>query len=452
MNKAEGIFRTIQFANTHTQPVPTNCEGDFERAAEKMLGILNKLFPYEVEENKPSYIKDPMERANRTLSGLIGTNKTRIGPEPGEEARQAMLPSVQTALRDCKPVTLVTVWGTSRDPKNPEKNFAEMADASAFFMLKAAADRIKATHTPGAWIRIFVEDVACLWLDTENHNNPIEVGKVKAEMDKYFQTQVKLFHLLTKAVGGMPIELVQESELLRRMGYPCENMIKDCQELRPLFLQYLNESDDLIAKHLQKNGYENWTEANVHYGTREYEELWRPCSEKLMQLDSFKAVRANGWDGPITPDMREFYRAKNARLKPEIANDPVALNDAIAKYFSSTLRKATLGTAYFGLPFPDTLIRIPLVPLANGRPAQFERLVPLRSIPKDTCKGAAPECVAPWLGEGYYDNNSGYFHVGQYKGVNQNALKIPVEIVLQNDPSQLGKQSVSYPIPAKIVI
>jgi hypothetical protein len=121
----------------------------------------------------------------------------------------------------------------------------------------------------------------------------------------------------------------------------------------------------------------------------------------------------------------------------------------VAKYFASTLRKATLGSVFFGLPFPETAIKIPLVKLANERPAEFERQVPLRSIPHDTNKRVDPECVAPWLGQAYY--RDGRIGIARYGNLPQGEV-VPVELTLTGDPVPCGISKVSYPIGAKLVL
>lgn len=302
------------------------------------------------------------QRAEKIVSLLVGSAKTRIASAPTPEALAFMKGRVLASIDAGKPVQAIVNWGPlkfSRDLRNSGVDLADFLALESLIRLNGAA---KQFHSDGVQFVIYLEDMTADWLE-----RPVTgLGRMK---DTYMGGLKKLGQIL----GPDRILFVKESDVLSKRGITREEYFRKAEDNLAKFEAYWAESEPLIRDFFDR--------------TPEYTDVqWNNfCEQKLKKLKSYGHLERIGWQGFISPKMRDYYLKKHPDLPQADANHEVC------KYFASTLLKHQwkLCSGIEGLPAP---IKISFVSTPPGAPNAIKESprVDLRILSRDVASSHMP--------------------------------------------------------------
>ncbi len=301
---------------------------------------VTRLFPPSVHLNHQQVFE-------AVAAEILGSNKHRFGPMPNPESQVAIRSVVQTAMRQGLPIPILCPWG-SKKPGND--GIIDIAELSGLRMLDCLQRRVVRYYTPGLDIRLRLEDVGGFYL-FRDEGEPARVAAVRYVAD---------FEMLVRILGLSFIETVREADLMTEATY-----VACADALYPKILQYLEDTDVQGI-----DGYE--------------------------RLQSWKELQAEGWQGEIPVDQRDFYRQRYARI---YGADLASQNKKFAEYLAGSLARYKLKATGIREGWERNFIQLNFAPPAPGAPQGIiERRVHYRTVHTEYSRDHVP----PWRAKGYY--------------------------------------------------
>lgn len=248
------------------------------------------------------------------VAEMIGTRQIRLGSRPTPESEVAMRDVARRCIEVGHPIPVLVVAG----PKKPLRDESiDLAELSALKMLACLNARVMAYYPPGITVNIRLEDATGYYLEEGTDG-----------LHRSIENYIRDLSTLIKILGYDFIKPVREQTLVKP-----ETLRQAAETLRPLFVSYLTDSDQLP------------------------EDQWE-------NLGSLKELSKVGWKGLITRNTRRYYLERYQRLVPGYDEKQGIL--MMAKYFAVTLARYQLKATgvenswpgffqiNFAPPIPDT--------------------------------------------------------------------------------------------------
>lgn len=297
-----------------------------ERSVEGLASIEPERFPDAAD--------DP---CTGVVAAILGTGKTRYGPLPSPESQTAMRALVSQCMSEGRPIPILVPSGPKKPGIDRSIDVAELAMLKTLNCLQA---RVQCYHGPGIEVAIRLEDVTGWFLEDG-------VEGARRSMELYMSGLESLVAVL----GLGFVRPVRESVLMLEEEFRSES-----SRIAAIVLDYVEDTDAV--------GFDD-------------------CES----LPSWEALAAEGWQGCIPIEQREFYHAAYEKLFPWM--DRRARNVLMSRYLASTLVRYRLrgtGGDHWG-----SFIQLNFAPPVPGIPRGLvSRRVYYRTLPTDVSKRHIP--------------------------------------------------------------
>lgn len=283
---------------------------------------------------------------DRVLEALIGTTKVRLGPAPTGDNLTATRAVVEKLVARGEPIRLLMPWGS----KKPDNGGLDVAELAAIRTLQDLEARVSAAYSPGIDLVMRIEDLSGDFLFSAEEDAVVALPASRRYVEDF-------------------------SMLLRLLAVPF---------IRPFRERELMEEADylVLAEHL--TGF-------VHDYLVESEGCWEDATE----LNSYRALHAQGWTGFIPTEQREFYRSRYIRKDPDLGWS--GATRLLARYFASILARIKMG-GYGSERWGRDFINISFAPPVPGTPPAFaSRRLFYRTVSEAMSRTHIP----PWRARGF---------------------------------------------------
>jgi len=277
---------------------------------------------------------------------IIGTGQCRSTASPSEEAQGKMRELTQKCIEDGIPIPILVPMG----PKKPVPDAGvDVAEVCALKTLAALRRRILTRYDKGVHFYFREEDVTGWYLEGD-------VPNIREHIEKY----ISGFEGLVKALGyDSFMTPFRESELTDLQAY-----VDRSSKMEPLLKSYIEETDQA--------GLDNFE-----------------------QLQSYKDLVTNGWQGSVPLEQREFYRNRYSFLYPD--RTPQEIDAMMVRYLATTLARYQLHAA-FPPEIANGHFQLNFAPPVPGSPKSLSTTrVYWRPLPISIHKSATPF----WRARGY---------------------------------------------------
>ena len=305
--------------------------------AELIAAFLRQEYP-EMNEGKAEPILEGV------MGEMIGSRQVRLAGVPTPESQVAMREVVRACINAGHPIPVLVVSGPKKTTVGESIDLAEL---SALKILSCLNKRVKVYFPQGIVVRIRLEDTTGYYLEEG-------VKGLRESIDRYIGD----FAALIRVVGYDFITPVREQTLMN------EAQLREAADrISPLIMSYLIDSEAVDES-------------------------------KWEELDSWKKLRATGWQGLIPREMRDYYHARYQHLFPQYGQHERFM--VTAKYLAGTLARYQLKATGADQSWPG-FFQINFAPPVPGIPKSlvstrlYYRTVPLnqtkRHIPFWRAKG-----------------------------------------------------------------
>lgn len=286
---------------------------------------------------------DGLEAA--VVVALIGSSRIRYGAMPTHENVESIRRVVASAMSRLAPIPMLMPWGS----KKPDNGAPDVAELAALRTLESLEERVTRLYAPGVELRVRVEDASGDYLFAEEGPEAVAASAL----------YVRDFYRLLDVVGLRFVRPFRESEVL---DVPAYYLLVN--ELRPLFMSYMTETEDLGVV-------------------------------DDPSLASWRRLEARGWRGLIPKEQRDFYTSRYARAQPDATREELLWK--LSGYFATILARINMrgyGSEDWGRDF----INISFASPVPGTPRSMEeRRLYYRTIPETMGRTHLP----PWRAHGY---------------------------------------------------
>lgn len=277
---------------------------------------------------------------------VIGTKNYRQGPQPSPESTVRMRQVIQKAMEEGTPIPIMAPWG-SKKPSNQPFDIAELMGLQMLYNLN---DRIVEHYSPGADIRVRVEDLSGYLMFEHEDGAPRKLA------DEYTNAMMQANFMLMTGFDHSPVEIVKESAL----GVTEDKLREFVYKVQPVIKRVLNG----------KLGFDN--------------------------VGGYEELKAIGWVGDLPQNQIEFYLKRYAVIYPEMSVQGHA--DILSMYFACALARYKLGLLGGRSQWGRDYITVAFTPQVPETPAGVEngRLY-YRTITANTTRNH----LAPWRSHGF---------------------------------------------------
>lgn len=256
--------------------------------------------------------------AKNTTDAMYGTRKTRFGSAPDPEQRTFMDGLIDRYKAQGSPIQMIGMWGAIKAyGLCNDRNGIDVYDAMAIHRLNCVANDVMRFYPLGLEVTIISEDVTEQVLGSSGEQLQHRVAAYEGNLKRYAATH------------SDAVRIVSESELLHRIGKTTDDFLT------------LGET---LTRHLSAY----WT-ASSQIPTTEWE-----------SLSEYKTLQSVGWNGVITPEMREHYLNRCGSEYPTMGSDGRAR--MVCRYFGNALARYRMGMIGSGVE--DSQGKIP--PIKGG--------------------------------------------------------------------------------------
>ena len=319
-----------------------------------------------VNENLSSYFKifntknSNLQKNNNTNSSkdlvinniidiLVGSLKTRIGPEPDEEQRKLFYNIINFFVQANMPIDTILTWGPKKFFNGKEEDHIDLSEALSFQTLMLLNNRIRSVYTPGLQIYLFIEDFEGKFIEGDYLENIF---------DSYIGELEKLVKILRMS---KIIRIIRTQDLIL-INYNFEELTAQ-----------LKKNYDCLSKY--------WLES---------EKLGIDNSEKL---ESYKKIEKLGWFEKIGHDTRDYYIG---RLNKMLGNTKTYLQkvDMTVRLLACVLvhRQYDL----FKINNKSEPLKLSFLKISGGPKKLMNGRIDVRTIPTNISKGH----ISPWSARG----------------------------------------------------
>ena len=291
--------------------------------ADLISAFLRQEYP-EVNEGKEEPILEGV------MNEMIGSRQVRLAGMPTPESQVAMREVVRVCIKIGHPIPVLVVSGPKKTVVGESIDLAEL---SAMKTLACLNKRVKVYFPQGIVVRVRLEDTTGYYLEEG-------VQGLKESMERYIGD----FSALLRIVGYDFITPVREQSMMSEA-----QLRQVTDNIFPLVMSYLTDSE------------------NVE------DDQWEA-------LESWKRLKAIGWQGFIPREMRAYYHTRYQHLFPQYGEQERLL--VTAKYLAGTLARYQLKATgvdpswpgYFQVNFAPA---VPGIPKSMVSTRLYYRTVPL---------------------------------------------------------------------------
>ena len=286
---------------------------------------------------------------NSIVDILVGSLKTRIGPEPDKEQRKLFCDIINFYVQANIPIDTILTWGPKKFFNGQEENHIDLSEALSFQTLMLLNNKIKSVYTPGLQIYLFIENFEGKFIEGDHLENIF---------DSYIGELEKLVKILRMS---KIIRIIRTQDLIL-VNYNFEELTAQ-----------LKKNYDCLSKY--------WLES---------EELGIDNSEKL---ESYKKIEKLGWFEKIGHDTRDYYIG---RLNKILGNTKTHLQkvDMTVRLLACVLvhRQYDL----FKINNKSEPVKLSFLKISGGPKKLMNGRIDVRTIPTNISKNH----ISPWSSKG----------------------------------------------------
>ena len=286
---------------------------------------------------------------NSIVDILVGSLKTRIGPEPDKEQRKLFCDIINFYVQANIPIDTILTWGPKKFFNGQEENHIDLSEILSFQTLMLLNNKIKSVYTPGLQIYLFIENFEGKFIEGDHLENIF---------DSYISELEKLVKILRMS---KIIRIIRTQDLIL-INYNFEELTAQ-----------LKKNYDCLSKY--------WLES---------EKLGIDNSEKL---ESYKKIEKLGWFEKIGHDTRDYYIG---RLNKMLGNTKTYLQkvDMTVRLLACVLvhRQYDL----FKINNKSEPLKLSFLKISGGPKKLMNGRIDVRTIPTNISKGH----ISPWSARG----------------------------------------------------
>ena len=286
---------------------------------------------------------------NSIVDILVGSLKTRIGPEPDKEQRKLFCDIINFYVQANIPIDTILTWGPKKFFNGQEENHIDLSEVLSFQTLMLLNNKIKSVYTPGLQIYLFIENFEGKFIEGDHLENIF---------DSYIGELEKLVKILRMS---KIIRIIRTQDLIL-VNYNFEELTAQ-----------LKKNYDCLSKY--------WLES---------EELGIDNSEKL---ESYKKIEKLGWFEKIGHDTRDYYIG---RLNKILGNTKTHLQkvDMTVRLLACVLvhRQYDL----FKINNKSEPVKLSFLKISGGPKKLMNGRIDVRTIPTNISKNH----ISPWSSKG----------------------------------------------------
>jgi hypothetical protein len=296
--------------------------------------------PYEavicrfIAQQFPRPSTDLAELVDVIEAELYGTKQVRYGPKPTAESQVAIRETIRRRVAAGQPIPIVVPWGSEK----PDGSSIDLAELMAIRALASLHHGIAQHYSPGAEIRIRVEDVSA------PHLFHWRADQARAEAAAYTRDLRALVDVL-----DAPLAIAAESYAVTEAQF---NAAADARL-----------SDFVNAVMLES--------------TTVLKECW-------------------GWKGDFSPRMLDFYLGQYEKLYP--TNTLIENRMLLARYLAGASARSQLGLRGDRKEWEGDYLEVSFVQPVPGTEGHFGKRVHYRTMPLACTSSHIP----PWRAKGYF--------------------------------------------------
>lgn len=286
---------------------------------------------------------------NNIIDILVGSLKTRIGPEPDNEQREILYKTINFYVQANIAISSILTWGPKKFFSGKEENHVDLSEVLSFQTLMLLNHKVTSIYSPGLHFDIFIEDF---------EGKFIEGAHLENTFDSYISELEKL------------VKILSMNKIIR-----------------------IIRTQDLIM--VNYNFKELTDQLNINYNClREY---WLE-SEKLgietsENLESYKKIEKLGWFEKIGHDTRDYYIGRLNRI---LGNTKTQLQkiDMTVRLLACVLihRQYDL----FKINNESELVKLSFLKMGGGPKKLMNGRIDIRTIPANVSK----KHLSPWSAKG----------------------------------------------------
>lgn len=257
------------------------------------------------------------------------------------------------------PIELLSAWWARKDKCDWSQQILDIAELTMLSTLSVLNTAIKGIYSP--WLKFIIinEDVWDKYLFSDS------VEDIWQQVDTYTRQLITLAKVF-ECVSWSSIIPINESELLKQSWLTWSDFIWYCDDLLPIFLRYIQDSDS----------------------------LWYASPEDWEKLESYKELKKLWWLWVIPQEMRDFYYS---RIQLIHWNDRQIWQRNLAQMFAAILKRRQLWITNFSINEEKiSPIRMSFATPTPWMPTRSWRIF-LRTIPRDINSSRMPYWVWNWV-------------------------------------------------------
>ena len=286
---------------------------------------------------------------NSIVDILVGSLKTRIGPEPDKEQRKLFCDIINFYVQANIPIDTILTWGPKKFFNGQEENHIDLSEILSFQTLMLLNNKIKSVYTPGLQIYLFIENFEGKFIEGDHLENIF---------DSYISELEKLVKILRMS---KIIRIIRTQDLIL-VNYNFEELTAQ-----------LKKNYDCLSKY--------WLES---------EKLGIDSSEKL---ESYKKIEELGWFEKIGHDTRDYYIG---RLNKILGDTKTHLQkvDMTVRLLACVLvhRQYDL----FKINNKSEPVKLSFLKISGGPKKLMNGRIDVRTIPTNISKSH----ISPWSAKG----------------------------------------------------
>ena len=169
---------------------------------------------------------------NSIVDILVGSLKTRIGPEPDEEQRKLFYDIINFYVQANIPIDTILTWGPKKFFNGKEEGHIDLSEVLSFQTLMLLNSRISSVYTPGLQIHLFIENFEGKFIEGDYLENIF---------DSYISELEKLVKILRMS---KIIRIIRTQDLIL-VNYNFEELTAQLKKNYDCLSEYWLESEKL---------------------------------------------------------------------------------------------------------------------------------------------------------------------------------------------------------------
>jgi len=286
---------------------------------------------------------------NSIIDILVGSLKTRIGPEPDNEQREILYKIINFYVQANIAISTILTWGPKKFFSGKEENHIDLSEVLSFQTLMLLNDKVVSIYSLGLHFDLFIEDF---------EGKFIEGAHLENTFDSYISELEKLVKVLSM---NKIIKIIRTQDLIM-VNYNFKELTDQ-----------LNNNYNCLREY--------WLES---------EKLGIETSENL---ESYKKIEKLGWFEKIGHDTRDYYIGRLNRI---LGNTKTQLQkiDMTVRLLACVLihRQYDL----FKINNKSEPVKLSFLKICGGPKKLMNGRIDIRTIPTNVSK----KHLSPWSAKG----------------------------------------------------